>query len=625
MSEANRASFSIAKLTPHRIPFVLAAVVWILALAATRADLTTRLENLYLDWNLKSLAARAPADADIVLLDIDEPTLEAMTADYGRYPWSRAVYGQLLEGLARQQPRAIVFDILFTDPHKEHADDDLYFIRTARQLPNVYFPMVRLAADPGAERENGYPLSELKNATAGADADPKARAALLLPLPGLSETGRLGTINVVTDTDNVVRRYPLFLEVAGWRIPSLPARVGRDLGYSLPDTDSLLLTWHGPVQSYRTASFFDVFADLDRRESQRPRDEFRNKIVIIGATAAGLHDLKLTPMGGNYPGPEVLATVIDNLKNGTRLHSASVWASPALTALLLLGLALAFARGMSPLPVGAGLLAASVALAAGGWAVTVYARTIIPVVGSIVFAWLYFLPAAVRAYWLEHRQRQRVTQLFSRFLDPRVVTGLVDHGETDASLSGQKRAVTVLFSDIRGFTTLSEQKSPQEIVDLLNRYFSLQVEVIFRHQGTLDKYIGDAIMAFWGAPTDQPDHAQRALRAARDMELTLARFKQELGEAGKNFDVGIGLNSGEAVVGFIGSPEHRQDYTVIGDTVNTASRIEGATKERARILVSEATRDACGPGFRFADHGLVNLKGKGKKIHLYEPLWEGQL
>ncbi len=614
----------IAKLTPHRIPFVLAAIIWVLALAATRVDLTTRLENLYFDWNLKSLAARAPPDTDIVLLDIDEPTLEAMTPEYGRYPWSRAVYGQLLEGLARQQPRAIVFDILFTDPQKEHVEDDLYFIRTARQLPNTYFPMVRLDADPNAERENGYPLSELKNATAGPNADPKARAALLLPLPGLSETGRLGTINVEADNDGVVRRYPLYLAMTGWRIPSLPARVGRDLGYPLPDNDSLLLTWHGPVKSYRTVSFFDVLADLDRRESQRPRDEFRNKIVIIGATASGLHDLKLTPMGDNYPGPEVLATVIDNLKNGTHLHAAAAWVSPAITALLLLGLALAFARGISPLPIGVGLLVASVPLAIIGWAMTVYARMALPTVGAIAFAWLYFIPAAVRAFWLERRQRQRVTQLFSRFLDPRVVAGLVNLGETDASLSGQKRAVTVLFSDIRGFTTLSEQKTPQEIVALLNRYFSLQVEVIFRHQGTLDKYIGDAIMAFWGAPTDQPDHAQRALRAARDMELTLVRFKQELGEAGKNFDVGIGLNSGEAVVGFIGSPEHRQDYTVIGDTVNTASRIEGATKERARILVSEATRDACGPGFRFADHGLVKLKGKGEKVHLYEPLWEDQ-
>ena len=239
----------------------------------------------------------------------------------------------------------------------------------------------------------------------------------------------------------------------------------------------------------------------------------------------------------------------------------------------------------------------------------------------IAFSWLYFLPAAVRAFWLERQQRQRVTQLFSRFLDPRVVTGLVEKGETDSTLTGQKREITVLFSDIRGFTTLSEQKTPQEIVDILNRYFSRQVEVIFRHGGTLDKYIGDAIMAFWGAPTDQPDHARRALDAAREMEQTLLKFREELGEDGKQFDVGIGLNSGEAVVGFIGSPEHRQDYTVIGDTVNTASRIEGATKGRARILVSEATRNAAGPDVTFKDHGFAKLKGKGEEVRLYEPLW----
>jgi adenylate cyclase len=214
-----------------------------------------------------------------------------------------------------------------------------------------------------------------------------------------------------------------------------------------------------------------------------------------------------------------------------------------------------------------------------------------------------------------------VTQLFSRFLDPRVVTGLVEKGETDSTLTGQKREITVLFSDIRGFTTLSEQKTPQEIVDILNRYFSRQVEVIFRHGGTLDKYIGDAIMAFWGAPTEQPDHARRALAAAREMEQTLLAFRKEMGADGEHFDIGIGLNSGEAVVGFIGSPEHRQDYTVIGDTVNTASRIEGATKGRARILVSEATRNAIGPDVTFKDHGFAKLKGKGEEVRLYEPLW----
>jgi adenylate cyclase len=604
-----------------RTPFVLAAIVWLAALAAAHWDAVGRLDNLYNDWNLRHLAVRLPADPGIVMIDIDEPTLEAMVPEYGRYPWTRAVYGQLLEGLARQQPAAIVFDILFVDPQKEHMADDLYFVRTASALPNVYFPMVRLAAPPQAEHENGFLLKNLKNATAGPGADPEARAALLLPLQGLTETGRLGTINVFADTDGVVRRYPMQLDANGWRIPSLPARVARDLGHAVPRGESLALTWHGAAHSYRTVSFYDLFTDFERKQPQRPVDEFRGKIVLIGTTASGLHDLKLTPMGANYPGTEVLATALDNLKNGERLRPAPAWFMPTITALVLLVLAFVFARGQSPLPLGIGLLVFSAAAAAGGWAALMYGRTVVAVVSPLLFAWLYFLPAAVRAYWLERRDRQRVTQLFGRFLDPRVVKGLVEKVETDAALSGQKREITVLFSDIQGFTTLSERKSAPEIVDLLNRYFSLQVEVIFRHQGTLDKYIGDAIMAFWGAPTEQADHARRALECAREMEQTLLRFRQELGPDGERFDVGIGIHTGEAVVGFIGSPEHRQDYTVIGDTVNTASRIEGATRGRCRVLVSAATRAACGGNHPFADRGLVQLKGKEEKVQLYEPIW----
>jgi len=140
----------ITKTARRRTPFVLAVIVWVTALAAAHWDTAGRLDNLYLDWNLRGLAARLPPDPGIVMIDIDEPTLEAMVPDYGRYPWSRAVFGQLLEGLARQQPAAIVFDILFIDPQKEHVADDLYFIRTAASLPNVYFPMVRLSAPPQA-------------------------------------------------------------------------------------------------------------------------------------------------------------------------------------------------------------------------------------------------------------------------------------------------------------------------------------------------------------------------------------------------------------------------------------------------------------------------------------------
>jgi adenylate cyclase len=605
-----------------RVPFLLAVAIWLAALGfGAWRDLGERIEYPFLDWTLRQLAARSAPDAEIVILDIDEPTLEAMAPEYGRYPWSRAVYGALIEGLARQQPAAIVFDILITDPHKEHVQDDLYLIRAAQRTPNVFFPLLRLPGGADADA-SGVALRELKGVERAAAANDGARAALALPLPGLAATGRIGAINIDADADAVIRRYPLYHEIEGWRLPSLPARVATELGYRLPDTPALALIWHGPERSYRTVSLHEVLFDFERRVPLRAPDEFQNKIVVLGASAAGLSDLKLTPMSATHPGPEVIATALDNLKHDERLRFAPRGSGALLTAIVLLILAGAFAAGASVIGLGAIALALTAALGIGGVASVVYGRYAVPIVMPLVFGtWFYYLLAALRAWLLERRDRQRVTQLFGRFLDPRVVTELVARGGADVASGGARREVTVLFSDIRGFTTLSERRPPQQVLELLNRYFRLQVEVIFRHQGTLDKYIGDAIMAFWGAPTDQPDHARRALAAAHDMEQTLARFQRELGAAGKDFDVGIGLASGEAVVGFIGSPEHRQDYTVIGDTVNTASRIEGATKGRARVLVSQATRAAVGSAFRFRDHGRVALKGKEVKVHLFEPMW----
>ena len=183
----------------------------------------------------------------------------------------------------------------------------------------------------------------------------------------------------------------------------------------------------------------------------------------------------------------------------------------------------------------------------------------------------------------------------------------------------ESRDITVLFSDIRGFTTLSEQRTPEEVVALLNRYFTLQVEVIFRHGGSLDKFIGDCIMAFWGAPLDQPDHARRAVAAALEMAEVLRRFKIELGEEDADFDVGIGLHSGPAVVGLIGS-DQRREYTAIGDTVNLASRIEGLTRGVARILVSDETRKRCGEDLLFRPHGAFEVKGRVQGVELFEPV-----
>jgi adenylate cyclase len=249
----------------------------------------------------------------------------------------------------------------------------------------------------------------------------------------------------------------------------------------------------------------------------------------------------------------------------------------------------------------------------------------VPVGAALTLSWLAYALFSAEAFLRERREREATVSLFRRFLDPRVVDDLVKTGELSRDTKPEAREITILFSDIRGFTTLSETRTPEAVVELLNAYFSQQVEVIFRHGGTLDKFIGDAIMAFWNAPADNPQHAADAVAAAIEMGEALDRFKQELTDGGAAldaFDIGIGVHTGPAVVGFLGSDD-RLDYTAIGDTVNLASRIEGCTKGVARVLVSGATRDACEKSasgrFDFANHGEFHVKGRDQGVELLEP------
>jgi adenylate cyclase len=606
---------AIKRLRP--VSLIAAAVMALALLEFGALGLFRHLEFAFSDLLLAQIAEQRRPDGQIVIVDIDEPSLDRMAPLHGRYPWPRSVHAEMIEWIARQQPQAILFDIIFTDPDALRPDDDAYLAEVAAASPSLFFPFAKLATgQPGI----GLPLDDYGAAlgfrrTAGARED--ARAALLLPYFALALEGRLGAINFEEDSDGIGRHYPLYLEADGWRLPSLPATVAAALGLGVPERQLLRLNWQGPALSYPRISYADIYADLGRRKAQRPPDEFRGKIVIIGATATGLHDLRATPLSGTHPAVELVATALDNLRRGDALATAPRWLPPLATLLLVLPLWWAFRRGISPLRTGGLLLAATPLLVALAW-LALARGLLLPLFTPLLLGWLYYALSALHAYRQAQLERQRSVAIFSRFLDPRVVDTLVAQGESALSIKGESRRITVLFSDIRGFTTLSERHSAEEIVALLNDYFSRQVKVIFAHAGTVDKFIGDAIMAFWGAPVDDEAQAMHAVEAALDMTDTLMQFKRDLGAHDENFDVGIGIHTGPGVVGFIGS-ENRLDYTAIGDTVNLASRIEGQTKGVARILVSADTRALCGEAFDFVDHGFYKVKGRTQEVQLFEP------
>lgn len=608
----------------RKLAIVSIALLAAIALEFGWLHLLQPLEHRLLDTFVRWQARTASADPDIVIIDIDERSLAKFSDSLGRWPWPRSVHAELVEALEKQHPKAIVFDVLFSDPDLYRKEGDDYLAEVVRATDNTYFPMLRLE---GRSNGQGVPLAQFGRQLGiepGPAANRDARVAMVLPLPAMLESGRLGIHNALPDDDEVVRRYYVYMDAQGWRMPSLPVRVARGLGYALPKDDVITLNWRGPAFSHRYVSYWDVYQDAQRRQPLRPRDEFKDKIVIIGATATGLHDIRATPVNSFYPGVEILATAIDNLKRGDAMRQAPAILAPASAVLLAVVVTLLFARFRHPLFIGLGMMAATVGILGGSYQ-AVGMRWLVPVFAPLLFGWAHYAVLALQEYLDERRTRMQAVATFGRFLDPRVVDLLVSRGETTESLSGHSREITVLFSDIRGFTTLSEANTPEAVVDLLNRYFTLQSEAIFEQKGTLDKYIGDAIMAFWGAPAEQPDHALRAVHAALSMSERLEAFRRDAGSLGAALEIGIGIHSGNAVVGFIGA-ENRQDYTAIGDTVNLSSRIEGQTKDIARILVSEQTKQLCeqqvgagGCPFEFIAHGSYAVKGRTKEVLLFEP------
>lgn len=286
-------------------------------------------------------------DPDIVIVDIDEASLGAMARDYGRWPWPRQILGEFVEHLEAQKPRAVVFDILFSDPDVYNADSDLYFNDVIAATDNTFFPLLRLPQQGDAASQLRPAMVPGIRPVPGAVPEERTIAMVLPFFKAALEGGRLGAHNIEPDADGVARAYPMHHDVYGWRIPSLPARVAEALGWKVPQRREILLNWRGKPFTYRYVSFSDVYLDMLNKQRRRPADEFAGKIVIIGSTAPSLFDIKLTSMGRTFPGVEILATAIDNIRHDDYIRAPDSRWPVALAALALLwATALAFYRNV---------------------------------------------------------------------------------------------------------------------------------------------------------------------------------------------------------------------------------------------------------------------------------------
>jgi len=372
--------------------------------------------------------------------------------------------------------------------------------------------------------------------------------------------------------------------------------------------------------TYADYSFYDLFySEQQIAAGQRPTVDpsvFRDKVVFVGTTAAGLSDVFAVPVAGKMPGMQVHASVLDNLLSGRFMAPAPGW----LGLVLVLACALAASVAIAWFGVWRGVGTASLlALLLTAAAVSLFTRgTWLRVTEPLLATAMAAFAAVAYQYLVEDREKRKVKGLFVRYVSKDVCDQLMAD-PARARLGGQRREMSVLFSDIRGFTTFSEGGTPEEVVGLLNEYFSRMVHVVFAHRGTLDKFIGDAVMALFGAPLDDPDHADHAVQAALDMLDELAGLNERWAAEGRpTLAIGIGVNSGDMVAGNIGSSSI-MSYTVVGDAVNLGARLESLNKEYGTsIIVSEATRALLKGRYDIRGLGDVVVKGKTRSVAIYE-------
>jgi adenylate cyclase len=617
------------------------------------------------DWRIQWTADPSSARKDIVLVAIDQSSVRNLEPLVGRWPWPRMIHASLLDYLARAPAKVVVYDVIFAERDRRSfkvgedtwtgEESDRALAEATAKSGNVVH-VVDVAAEAGGAAQEPLEATPYR-----LDDRVEARAVATPPFPELAKASRaLGHNLVAADPDGPVRRAIPFVRGGGQYLPSLPlaaAIIARGVPPSEVKTSGsilrvgdqavplieaelasyddrrhpslrTLIRYPGGVLDPRTKrptyadySFYDLYySEQQILAGEKPLVDparFKDTIVVVGTTAPGLYDLIPVPFSeGKMPGMQIHASMLDSVLSGRFMKPAPVWAGVA--ALLLC--ALVAGIGLMRFGVWPGLtLSAASAAAFVVVAVMLFERGLwIGMIGPASALTLAAFGGVSYQYFVEDREKRRVKRLFSRYVSKDVFDQLMSD-PSKAGLGGARRSMTVLFSDIRGFTTFSEQGKPEAIVQQLNEYFSRMVHVVFEHRGTLDKFIGDAVMALFGAPLEDPDHAEHAVQAALAMLKELEELNRGWAAEGRpTLAIGVGVNTGEMVAGNIGS-EAIMSYTVIGDAVNLGSRLESLNKQYGTsVIISDATRERLQGRYDTRALGDVVVKGKSQPVAIFE-------
>jgi len=658
-----------------RIGLCFVVLLFYLAYAAdwVRIGFIQQMENIAYDKRLL-LTMPNTVDERIVIVDIDEASLTAE----GRWPWGRDKLARFVELLFDEYKVEIVgFDIVFAEPDessglgvlerladRELKNNDMFRAQLQVLRPELdydgrfsetiqkYSVILGYYFNFVAGREKASKIGQLPSPTF-VKGTFKGKRIAFHKADGFGgniqqlESSALGSghFNPIPDPDGVIRRVPMLIEYDGEYHASLSLEIVRHLlgsneikprfekplfggrGYSglewlevgnklVPVDERLqaLVPYRGRKGSFPYVSATDVL------HGNADKAVLEGATVLVGTTAPGLFDERSTPVAESFPGVEVHANLIGGMIDGTVKQLPEYTLGAEVLLLVIFGLVMAIVVPLLS-PLAATLATTGLLMVYSGFNFFVWTagNFVLPIASGVMMLLSMFVLNMSYGYFVETRGRRQITGLFGQYIPPEIVDEMSDH-PADYSLDATNKELTVLFSDVRGFTTLSEGLSPTELAELMNLFLTPMTRVIHEQRGTIDKYMGDAIMAFWGAPIEDHNHARHALDAGIQMLDRLDEVNARFVERGwPEIQIGIGINTGMMSVGNMGS-EFRMAYTVLGDAVNLGSRLEGLTKGyNVWLIVSESTKEAV-PEYVYRELDRVRVKGKDKPVVIYQPL-----